>query len=289
MKFKDYYQLLDIAANATDAEIKSGFRKQARKYHPDHNKEPGAEERFKDINEAHETLKDAKKRQAYDQLRASGIKPGEEIDEQRFGGFGGGGEGFSDIFESMFGGGFGGGGFGGGRPRPRKGEDIQTTLAVSLETAHKGGTQRISLSGPQGQRSLEVRIPAGIAPGKTIRLSGQGQASRSGGPAGDLLLTIDYQRHPQFDIEGKDTTFALRLKPWEAALGTRAQAQTLDGAIELNVPAGSNSGRKMRLRGRGFGVEGDRGDHYVLIEIENPSVESDEQRAAFEALAKAFA
>ncbi len=285
MKFKDYYQLLGIASNATDADIKAGFRKQARKYHPDHNKEPSAEERFKDINEAHEALKDPKKRQAYDQLRASGIKVGEEIDEQRFGGFGGGSsEGFSDIFESMFGGGFGGG----GRPRARKGEDIQSTLAVSLETAHKGGTQRISLSGPHGQRSLEVRIPAGITPGKTIRLTGQGQASRSGGPAGDLLLTIDYQKHAQFDIEGKDTTVTLRIKPWEAALGTRAQAQTLDGAIELNIPAGSNSGRKMRLRNRGFGVEGERGDHYVLIEIENPAIETDAQRAAFETLAKAF-
>jgi len=152
VKFKDYYKLLGIAPNATDAEIKSGYRKQARKYHPDINKEKSAEDRFKDINEANEALKDAKKRAAYDQLRASGIKEGEEINESRFGGFGGGGGGhgggagggedFSDLFENLFRQQEGRGGR--GRTRVVKGEDVRTKLGVSLEMAHKGGVQRIT-------------------------------------------------------------------------------------------------------------------------------------------------
>lgn len=285
MKFKDYYQLLEINSQATDAEIKAAFRKQARKYHPDVNQDPGAEERFKDINEAHEALKDPKKRQAYDQLKSSGIKAGEEIDENRFGGFGGGGEGFSDLFENLFG---GGGGFAGGRQRPRKGEDIQSTLSVALEIAQKGGVQKISLNGPHGQSKLEVRIPAGILPGKTIRLTGQGQASRMGGPAGDLLLTIQHSPHPSFELKGLDVYCTLPLMPWQAALGCKAQAETLDGPIELNVPAGSNTGRKMRLKGRGFGSGEQRGDHYVQIAVQNPAIETEAQRLAFAALAEKF-
>ena len=291
MKFKDYYQLLGIAATATDAEIKSAFRKQARKYHPDVNTEPGAEERFKDINEANETLKDAKKRAAYDRLRATGIKAGEEIDENRFGsGFSGGssgfqgGENFSDLFSELF------GQQQGGRARSRKGADVRTSLAVSLEIAHKGGIQRISLNGPSGQRSLEVRIPAGIQPGKVIRLSGQGDAGQ--GPAaanGDLLLEIQHAPHAQFELTGSQNTdvlFRLALMPWEAALGTKAQVQTLDGAVELGIPAGSNTGRKLRLKGRGFGPQ--PGDHYVEIQICNPDELSDSDRAAFAKLKAHF-
>lgn len=290
MKFKDYYQLLGISATATDAEIKSAFRKQARKYHPDVNTEPGAEERFKDINEANETLKDAKKRAAYDRLRATGIKAGEEIDENRFGpGFGGGGAGFqgenfSDLFSELF------GQQQGGRARSRKGADVRTSLAVSLEIAHKGGIQRISLNGPSGQRSLEVRIPAGIQPGKVIRLSGQGDAGQGPGAAsGDLLLEIQHAAHPQFELTGNQNTdvlFRLALLPWDAALGTKAQVQTLDGTVELAIPAGSNTGRKMRLKGRGFGPQ--PGDHYVEIQLVNPDDLTEADRAAFATLKAHF-
>lgn len=292
MKFKDYYQLLGIAPTATEAEIKSGYRKQARKYHPDINKDKSAEERFKDINEANETLKDAKKRAAYDQLRASGIKEGEEINESRFGGFGGGGGGgggedFSDLFENLF---REQEGRGRGRTRVRKGEDVRTKLGVSLEMAHKGGVQRITLSGPTGQRSLEVKIPAGIQPGKVIRLANQGDAgSGVGAPNGDLLLEISHLPHPQFELTGTtntDVLFRLKLLPWAAALGTKAQVATLDGNVELGIPAGSNAGRKMRLKGRGFGSQ--PGDHYVQVELINPDALDDSDRAAYAKLAEHF-
>jgi curved DNA-binding protein len=295
MKFKDYYQMLGIAANASDAEIKSAFRKKARKYHPDINRDAGAEERFKDINEANEALKDPKKRAAYDQLRATGIKAGEEIDESRFGGggfsgAGAGGEDFSDLFEGLFGRQGRGPGSAHGRARVRKGEDVRTRLAVALEIAHKGGGQRVTLSGPGGQRSLEVKIPAGIQSGKVIRLSAQGDPGQGpNAPAGDLLLEITYAPHPQFELTGAQNTdvlFRLRLLPWEAALGTKAQVATLDGIVELAIPAGSNSGRKMRLKGRGFGPQ--PGDHYVQIEIVNPEPLDDAGRAAFAALAAHF-
>ena len=293
MKFKDYYQLLGIAPNATEAEIKSGYRKQARKYHPDINKDKSAEERFKDINEANEALKDAKKRAAYDQLRASGIKEGEEINENRYGGFGGGpagggGEDFSDLFENLF---REQEGRGRGRTRVRKGEDVRTKLGVSLEMAHKGGVQRITLSGPTGQRSLEVKIPAGIQPGKVIRLANQGDAgSGVGAPNGDLLLEISHLPHPQFELTGvnnNDVLFRLKLLPWAAALGTKAQVATLDGNVELGIPAGSNAGRKLRLKGRGFGPQ--PGDHYVQVELINPETLDDSDRAAYAKLAQHFA
>ena len=295
MKFKDYYQLLGIAPNATEAEIKSGYRKQARKYHPDINKDKSAEERFKDINEANEALKDAKKRAAYDQLRASGIKEGEEINESRFGGFGGGqagggggGEDFSDLFESLF---RDQEGRGRGRTRVRKGEDVRTKLGVSLEMAHKGGVQRITLSGPNGQRSLEVKIPAGIQPGKVIRLANQGDAgSGMGAQNGDLLLEISHLPHPLFELTGTSNTdvlFRLKLLPWAAALGTKAQVATLDGNVELGIPAGSNTGRKLRLKGRGFGPQ--PGDHYVQVELVNPDTLDDADRAAYATLAEHFA
>jgi curved DNA-binding protein len=289
MKFKDYYQLLGVSANATDAEIKSAYRKMAKKYHPDTSKANDAEERFKEVNEAHETLKDPQKRAAFDQLKASGIKPGEEVNAERFGsGFQGGAtEGFSDIFESLFGQQAGAG----RRPRARRGEDVRTSLEVALEVAHKGGVQRITLSGPNGQRSLEVKIPAGIQSGKVIRLSAQGNPGAGpGAPSGDLYLEIQLAPHPHFELTGSqrtDTLYRLPLMPWEAALGTRAQVKTLDGPVELAIPAGSNTGRKMRLKGRGFGPQ--PGDHYVQIELLNPEIETEAQRAQFAALRDAFA
>jgi curved DNA-binding protein len=290
MKFKDYYRLLDIAPNATDAEIKTAYRKLAKKYHPDTSKAVDAEERFKEINEAHETLKDPQKRAAFDQLRASGAKHGEEIDESRFGGFGGGfgggTEGFSDVFDTLF----GGQGHGRRQTRARRGSDIETQLQVNLELAHKGGVQRISLSGPNGQRSLEVKIPAGIPAGKVIRLTGQGGAGAGpGAPSGDLLLEIQHQAHPQFELIGenkKDVLFKLRLMPWEAAFGVQALVKTLDGDVTLSIPAGTNTGRKMRLKGRGFGPQ--PGDQLVQIEISNPELHTEAQRLAMQALANSF-
>ena len=294
MKFKDYYQLLGIAPNASEAEIKSGYRKQARKYHPDINKDKSAEERFKDINEANEALKDTKKRAAYDQLRASGIREGEEINESRYGGFGGGagggggGEDYSDLFENLF---REQEGRGRAKSRVRKGEDVRTKLGVSLDMAHKGGVQRITLSGPAGQRSLEVKIPAGIQPGKVIRLANQGDAgSGMGAPNGDLLLEISHLPHPQFELTGTgntDVLFRLKLLPWAAALGTKAEVATLDGNVELGIPAGSNAGRKLRLKGRGFGPQ--PGDHYVQVELVNPDTLDDSDRAAYAKLAQHFA
>ncbi len=267
MKFKDYYQVLGVKPNATAAEIKSAYRKLARQFHPDVNQDPAAEERFKEINEAHETLKDQKKRQAFDQIRASGVRAGEEFNPQGFGGQDfGDGSGFGDFFESMF------GGQRGPRGRTRKGEDVRASLEVSLERAYLGGSERVSLSHKGHSRALEVKVPAGVMPGQVIRLSGQGDAGSAGN--GDLLLEVHFAPHPRFQLDGKDVTYKLPLRPWQAALGSKAKVPTLDGEVELAIPAASNTGRRMRLKGRGFGKGKDdatRGDFYVEIELHNPS------------------
>jgi curved DNA-binding protein len=300
MEYKDYYEALGVEPGAGEAEIKAAYRRLARKYHPDVSKEAGAEERFKSVNEAYEVLRDKDKRAQYDQLRARGYRPGEDFrPPPDFGDFGGGGnpfgggfrfeqgfggDGFSDFFESLFGGGRrargGGPGPGAGAPPPG---DTRAKLSIPLEIAYSGGMQKIGIDG----RTLEVKIPAGIRPGQVIRLGGQGGAG-AGGKRADLLLEIDYKPHGEFEVDGRNILFTLPLAPWDAALGTRVSVPTLGGRVDLRVPPESDSGRKLRLRGRGLPGKPEAGDQIVEIEVSAPRPENDAQREAYAKLGEAF-
>ncbi|MFD0738044.1 DnaJ C-terminal domain-containing protein [Lysobacter koreensis] len=296
MQFKDYYETLGVEAGAGEAEIKTAYRRLARKYHPDVSKEAGAEEKFKAVNEAYEALRDPQKRAAYDQLRARGYRPGDNVQPPP-GGFGGGrggvdfeeifagggaGGGFSDFFESLFGQ-RRAGGYGPqqpGRAAPPRG-DTRAKLAVSLEAVHEGASVRISVN----NKTLDVRVPKGIRPGQVIRLGGQGAH-------GDLLLEVEYAAHPRFEVDGRNVIHVLPLAPWEAALGAVVSVPTLGGSVELRIPANSEAGRKLRLRGRG--LPGDAagkqpaGDQIVELEVLAPRPDSDAQREAYETLRDAF-
>ncbi|WP_353086041.1 DnaJ C-terminal domain-containing protein [Stenotrophomonas sp.] len=295
MEFKDYYATLGVEPTAGDAEIKTAYRRLARKYHPDVSKETGAEDKFKAVNEAYEALRDPQKRAAYDQLKAQGYRPGEEFHtppnygggqgydfEEVFGG-GAGGGGFSDFFESLFARQRGGGGagrasgFGGASQGPQPTRDTRAKLSVPLEAAYQGDSLRINVGGKQ----LDVRVPKGIRPGQVIRLSGQG----TGG--GNLLLEVEYAEHPQFEVDGRNILYTLQVTPWQAALGTSISVPTLGGAVELKVPAESDAGRKLRLRGRGLPGNPD-GDQIVELEIIAPAPTDEAQKKAYKALAKAF-
>jgi len=293
MEFKDYYDTLGVKAEATDAEIKSAYRRLARKFHPDVSKEAGAEEKFKAINEAYEALREPSRRKAYDQLRAGGYRGGDQFrgpppNWQRETDFGGGaGEGeadFSDFFESLF----GGRGGGAGRAGPRRGRDLHAQITVDIGTAYQGGRERISLRDGNGERTLEVKIPAGIQPGQQIRLAGQGYPGMSGGKAGDLILEVGLREDGRFVLDGHDVRVTLPVAPWEAALGATVTVPTLGGNVELRIPAGSDGGRKMRLRGRGWPGK-TPGDQIVALEVHVPKAETPEQRELYEALAKAYA
>ncbi|TLY52500.1 MAG: J domain-containing protein [Gammaproteobacteria bacterium] len=295
MQFKDYYDVLGVKPDAEDAAIKSAYRKLARKYHPDVSKEAGAEEKFKSVNEAYEALRDPAKRRAYDQLRAQGYRPGQEFHPPPnfgdgegfdFSNVGGEGEGgFSDFFESLFGGGRGGAR---GRAGPRRGRDVQARIEIPLTTAFSGGRERITLRDASGgERMLEVKIPEGILPGQQIRLSGQGSPGSHGGPAGDLLLEVGIQTDPRFRLEGRDVHAALSVTPWQAALGAKLTVPTLAGEVELRIPAGSDSGKRMRLRGRGM-PGATPGDQFITLEVHAPPAHTDAQRKLYEEMAKEF-
>jgi curved DNA-binding protein len=294
MEFKDYYATLGVEPTAGDAEIKTAYRRLARKYHPDVSKEVGAEDKFKAVNEAYEALRDPQKRAAYDQLKAQGYRPGEEFHtppnygggqgydfEEVFGG-GAGGGGFSDFFESLFarqrgGGGGRASGFGGASQGPQPTRDTRAKLSVPLEAAYQGDSLRINVGGKQ----LDVRVPKGIRPGQVIRLGGQG----TGG--GNLLLEVEYAEHPQFEVDGRNILYTLQVTPWQAALGTSISVPTLGGAVDLKVPAESDAGRKLRLRGRGLPGNPD-GDQIVELEIIAPAPTDEAQKKAYKTLAKAF-
>jgi len=293
MEFKDYYGVLGVEPSAGDAEIKTAYRRLARKFHPDVSKEAGAEDKFKAVNEAYEALRDPEKRKAYDQVRAGGYRPGDQVRPPP-GGFrggqggqpdfdeifagGGAGGGFSDFFESVFGRGRGGPGAGPRGAQP--GGDTRAKLAVPLESVYGGGSVRISVNG----RTLDVRVPKGIKPGQSIRLARQG----NGG--GDLLLEIEYAAHPRFEVDGRNVIHALPVAPWEAALGATISVPTLGGPVELKIPADSEAGRKLRLRGRGLpgGAQGADGDQIIELEILAPRAHDDAQRQAYATMRDAF-
>ena len=305
MDYIDYYAILGVPKNASKEEIAKAYRKLARKYHPDVNKDKGAEEKFKQINEAYEVLKDDEKRAKYDQYGAAwqaaqrGEAPSGFDFHFEFGGdraddFGTffGRSGFSSFFEHLFGSGGGrrgewdffemGGSRGGGL-------DHEATLSLSLEEAFRGGRREIRLQDPStGQsRTYVVNIPAGVRQGQRIRLAGQGARSVSGGPAGDLYLRVQIQPHSDFRLEGLDLYTTLEIMPWVAALGGKARLKTLDGPVNVKVPPGSSSGRKIRLRGKGYpGPGGRRGDLYAEIRVVVPRQLSPEQKKLFEKLAE---
>ena len=301
--YKDYYKLLDVPRTASKDDISKAYKKLARKYHPDLN--PGdasAEERFKDINEAYEVLKDDEKRKLYDQLGPNWKDgqqfqgaPGFENFHFEFNGgrdgrsFGGGD--FSDFFETLFGGGgraqggFGADPFGGFSARSRRGRDVEAELPITLEEAYKGGEKTFTLNGGDGPRTLRVNIPAGIRDGGKLRLADQG---RPGNPAGDLFLTVHFEPHPTFQVDGDNIVCEVAVMPWEAVLGSQARVPTLEGAVEMRIPAGSGSGRKLRLRGKGLGPASSRGDEIVrvAVRVPDPATLTPRQKELWEELAR---
>ena len=294
MKFEDYYQVLGVSESASEADIKSAYRRLARKYHPDVSKEKDAEDRFKSINEAYEALKDPEKRRSYDELKRGGFRAGDDFrpppgwsGNQGFES-GGGGEGasFSDFFESLFGGGGGAAGRRTQRGPTRRGADVQARLKVDLETAFAGGAQRISLTRDGVNKSLEVKIPAGILSGQSIRLAGQGEPGAAG--PGDLLLEIEILPHSRFTLEGRDVLLKLPITPWEAALGATIDTPTLAGTVGLKIPEGSSTGRRMRLKGRGMPAASQTGDQFVTLEIHTPPALSDEDKRFYESMRERF-
>lgn len=292
MKYKDYYKILGVSRGASVDEIKKAYRKLARKYHPDVSKEPEAEERFKEVNEANDVLSDPEKRAAYDQL-------GQYQSGQEFrpppgwgGGFAGGadmgGMDFSDLFAQMFGGGMhnGGRGFGGARgfQGAAKGRDIEANVSIGLEEAFHGCERSLNLSASgQPTQTVKVRIPAGALPGKRLRVPGKGGHSLHG-PAGDLYLTIEVAPHKLYRLEDKDIVLETPVAPWEAALGTTITVPTLTGSVRLKVPAGARSGQKLRLAGKGMPGAKGAGNFYVLLQIAMPSELSEEEKKLYEQL-----
>lgn len=296
-EFKDYYTILDVAENASQDEIKKAYRRLARKYHPDVSQESDAEARFKELGEAYEVLKDPERRRQYDELRQHGWQQGDHFKPPPgwSGGMGGGFDeasmsGFSDFFDMLFGGmgrqggtGYAGGfGQGQGSPFAQPGRDLQAQVAVDIETAIRGGTQRIGLGG----RTLNVKIPAGVGDGQRIRLSGQGEPGAGGGPSGHLYLDITIKPHKLYTIEGRDVVIEWPIAPWEAALGAQLDIPTPLGPVTMTIPPGASSHQRFRLKGRGLPAQGQhpQGDAYVVLKIKLPPKLTAKQRELFQAL-----
>jgi curved DNA-binding protein len=325
VKFKDYYEILGVPRTATEDDIRKEYRKLARKHHPDVNPgNKSAEEKFKEINEAYEVLSDAEKRKRYDQLGANwkaGVDftppPGGENGRVNFsGGYGdifggnGGASGFSDFFESMFGRGRGARGGAGFR---MSGQDIEAEIPLTLEEAHRGGTRSISLEVTEPcpeckgtgrkdgkvcptchgagvtsrPKSFEVTIPPGVRDGSVIRLAGQGEPGANGASPGDLYLHVRIQPHRLFEVAGEDDVrIELPVTPWEAALGAKVSVPTLDGAVEMTIPPGTQGGARLRLRNQGLNKRsGGRGDEYVKVKIVIPPRLTAKEKQLFEKLA----
>jgi curved DNA-binding protein len=294
MADRDFYEVLGVPPDAPQDEIQRAYRKLARTYHPDINKDPGAEDRFKEIAEAYDVLSDPDARAAYDERRRGGQQfrrqgpRGQNVDmDFDMGGVDMGGVDidFDDLFGSMF------AGRGGGRARrswgPIAGADQEAVLEVSVEEAYRGGRRSITLAGPGGERRYDVNIPAGVVDGQRIRLAGQGGQGTAGAAAGDLYLIVRVAPHPRYRVEGRDIYVELKLAPWEAALGASVAVDTPGGEAKLRVPAGTSSGKRLRLRGRGMpNPRGKPGDLYAEVRIMVPRKLTDEERRLFEELAR---
>ena len=298
MEYKDYYRILGVERTASAAEIKRAYKKLARKYHPDVSQERDAEQQFKALNEAYQVLRDPDKRKAYDQL-GSGWREGQEFHpppgwQAQAQGFAAEDlAGFSDFFAQFFGGGGAGAGFQRERHFQMRGQDLHATIEIPLEDAWHGGTRTLSLQGHElddrGRpiphiRQLNVQIPRGIHEGQQIRLGGQGGPGIGGAPAGDLYLRVRFAPHPLFHAEGKDIFLELPITPWEAALGARIAVPTLAGRVEMQIPPGSQSGRKLRLKERGLPGK-PPGDQYLVLRIETPPADSEAARDLYRKMA----
>lgn len=306
VEYKDYYKILGITKAASQEEISKAYKKLARKHHPDLNQgDKEAEEKFKEVNEAHEVLKDPEKRKMYDQLgpnwqHGQNFQRPPGFENMHFSYGGGGGpdfsdSGFSDFFETLFGGAgargfntsfttstfnpgnfdssfgnsFDASAFSSFTQRARKGRDVEANLSLTLEEAFHGGKKAITLSGASGNppRSLEVNIPAGVKNGARIRLAGQGDPIPGGAP-GDMFLKVAIQPHKDFTLDDADVLYDLHLMPWDAALGTKVTVPTLSGKVELTIAPGTGSGKKLRLREKGLGNGKTKGDQFVRISID---------------------
>jgi len=299
MKYKDYYKVMGVERNASPEEIKNAYRRLARKYHPDVSKETGAEEKFKELGEAYETLKDPEKRAAYDQLGSH--RPGQDFRpppgwEQHFGG---GQFSFDDIdLGDLFAGLAGGrhrAGRGDGKVR-MPGEDYEVTAHITLEDAYRGTEVDLELAIPEYdengfphrvRRTFKARIPKGAADGQRLRLPGKGGKGFNGGRDGDLYLNIALHPHPLFRVSGHDLFFDLPLAPWEAVLGTTVEVPTLGGSVQLKIPPGTHAGQQLRLAGRGLPrPHGGEGDLYAIVQIAVPTVTGERERALYRELAE---
>ncbi len=305
LEFKDYYKIMGVERSASQDDIKRAYRKLSRKYHPDVSKEADAEEQFKSVGEAYEVLKDPEKRAAYDQLGANwqsgeDFRPPPEWDqgfEFHGGGFtDGDASQFSDFFETLFGGAQAAGGSHGAHFNMR-GEDSHAKVFISLEDAYHGATRTITLRqtemGADGRprlknRTLNVKIPKGVHQGQHIRLAGQGGVGVGQGKAGDLYLEVEFEPHPFYRVEGRDLYLDLPVAPWEAALGASINIPTPAGKVELKIPPNSNSGKKMRLRGRGIPGHS-AGDFYVVLQVVLPPADTEKAKALYREMAQQLA
>jgi curved DNA-binding protein len=322
MEYRDYYKILGVARTASADDIKKSYRRLARKFHPDVSKEKDAEAHFKEVQEAYEVLKDPEKRAAYDQL-GSEWKSGEQFRpppnwangfEFRGGPRGGRpgagrrsgteevfeDEGYSDFFSSLFGGaGAGNSPFGaaGAGTRRRAGRDHHAGIDIDLEEAFQGTTRTLELKRPQLRpdgtlevepHTVRVTIPPGVTEGQPIRLAGQGEAGPGGGRAGDLYLEVHIRPNRLFQLDGRDVTLTLPVAPWEAALGGPVKVPTLAGTVEMNIPAGAQSGQKLRLRGRGLPGQ-QPGDQYVQLKVVLPPANTPAARALYEEMRRTLA
>lgn len=301
MEYKDYYKILGVERTATVDEIKKAYRKLARKYHPDVSKEAGAEARFKELSEAYEVLQDPQKRAAYDQL-GTRWQAGQEFTPPPDWGAGfeftpgrfttADAADFSDFFASLF----------GNFSRPVetgqfRGEDHHAKIIIPLEDSFHGATRTVTLRAPQldaqgrvvlRDRTLNVRIPKGVREGQLIRLGGQGAPGAGGAPPGDLYLEVHFYPHSVYRVEGHDLSLTLPLAPWEAALGATVKAPTPTGVVEVKIPAGSQSGRKLRLKGRGIPGE-PPGDLYLVLEVVVPAADTERAQQLYRTMAQELA
>jgi len=301
MEFKDYYKTLGVGRTATAEEIKRAYRTLARKYHPDVSKESGAEARFKEIGEAYEVLQDPEKRAAYDQL-GTRWRAGQDFTPPPDWGAGfefapgrfstAEAAEFSDFFSSLF------GNFARqGDANRARGEDRHAKIVIPLEDAFRGATRAITLRAPQldaqgrvvlREHTLNVRIPKGIRDGQLIRLAGQGAPGAGGAPGGDLYLEVHFDPHALYRVEGHDLSLTLPLAPWEAALGATVKAPTPVGVVEVKIPPGSQSGRRLRLKGRGIPGE-PGGDLYLVLDVVLPRADTERAKELYHAMARDLA
>ncbi|MDZ4729437.1 MAG: DnaJ C-terminal domain-containing protein [Xanthomonadales bacterium] len=294
MQYKDYYKIMGVAKDASQDEIKRSYRKLARKYHPDVSKQADAEERFKELGEAYEVLKDREKRTAYDEL-GSNWQAGQDFRPPPGwnGGQPGGQQGgFSDFFEEIFGRSQAGRRAPSGQDFNMQGEDRHARIQIDIEDSYQGATRQLSLAIPEltpdgyvqnRERTLSVKIPKGIREGQQIRLAGQGGGGMGSGRAGDLYLEVAFKPHLRYRASGKDVYVDVPVMPWEAALGDSVKVSTPSGEVKLKIPAGSQAGKTLRLKGGGLPGKSP-GDFYAVLKLVNPPADTDRARAAFEQL-----